>query len=32
MRPRIDTTQEASYYRHGGILAYVLCQLAGEAS
>jgi aconitate hydratase len=29
MRPRIDTTHEAAYYRHGGILTYVLRQLAG---
>ncbi|MEO8266312.1 MAG: aconitate hydratase [Ilumatobacteraceae bacterium] len=28
MRPRIDTTHEAAYYRHGGILTYVLRQLA----
>ena len=27
MRPRIDTTHEAAYYRHGGILPYVLRQL-----
>ena len=27
---RIDTPQEALYYRHGGILHYVLRQLAGE--
>ena len=26
---RIDTPQEAEYYRHGGILQYVLRQLAG---
>jgi aconitate hydratase len=26
---RIDTPQEAQYYRHGGILEYVLRQLAG---
>jgi len=28
-RLRIDTPMEASYYRHGGILQYVLRQLAG---
>jgi aconitate hydratase len=28
-RPRIDTSREAAYYRHGGILNYVLRQLAG---
>jgi aconitate hydratase len=27
---RIDTPAEAAYYRHGGILAYVLRQLAGR--
>ena len=27
---RIDTPQEAEYYRHGGILHYVLRQLAGR--
>jgi aconitate hydratase len=27
---RIDTPQEALYYRHGGILQYVLRQLCGE--
>jgi aconitate hydratase len=32
VRPRIDTTHEAAYYRHGGILAYVLRQLVGEAT
>ena len=26
---RVDTPQEAEYYRHGGILQYVLRQLAG---
>ena len=26
-RPRIDTPREAAYYRHGGILPYVLRQL-----
>ena len=25
---RVDTPQEAEYYRHGGILHYVLYQLA----
>jgi aconitate hydratase len=29
---RIDTPQEAEYYRHGGILQFVLRQLAGTAS
>ena len=29
---RIDTPQEAEYYRHGGILHYVLRQLAHERS
>jgi aconitate hydratase len=28
---RIDTPQEALYYRHGGILQYVLRQLLGDA-
>jgi aconitate hydratase len=27
---RVDTPQEAEYYRHGGILPYVLRQLAGQ--
>ena len=27
-RVRIDTPKEAEYYRHGGILQYVLRQLA----
>ena len=27
VRPRIDTSHEAAYYRHGGILTYVLRQL-----
>jgi aconitate hydratase len=27
---RVDTPQEAEYYRHGGILPYVLRQLAGS--
>jgi aconitate hydratase len=27
---RIDTPQEQQYYRHGGILEYVLRQLAGR--
>jgi aconitate hydratase len=26
---RIDTPMEAEYFRHGGILPYVLRQLAG---
>jgi aconitate hydratase len=29
---RIDTPQEAQYYRHGGILAYVLRQLAAPVT
>jgi aconitate hydratase len=29
---RIDTPKEVEYYRHGGILEYVLRQLAGLAS
>ena len=29
VRLRIDTPKEAEYYRHGGILQYVLRQLAG---
>ena len=28
---RIDTPQEVAYYQHGGILHYVLRQLAGTA-
>ena len=28
---RIDTPQELEYYRHGGILEYVLRQLAGKS-
>jgi aconitate hydratase len=28
---RVDTPQEVEYYRYGGILPYVLRQLAGEA-
>jgi aconitate hydratase len=27
---RIDTPEEMSYYRHGGILPYVLRQLVGQ--
>ena len=30
-RVRIDTPKEADYYRHGGILQYVLRQLAGKS-
>jgi aconitate hydratase len=30
VRPRIDTAHEAAYYRHGGILPYVLRKLADE--
>ena len=29
---RIDTPEEMSYYKHGGILPYVLRQLVGRAS
>jgi aconitate hydratase len=29
---RIDTPEEMSYYRNGGILPYVLRQLVGKAS
>ena len=29
---RIDTPKEVEYYRHGGILEYVLRQLAGVGS
>ncbi len=29
---RIDTPMEAEYYRHGGILHYVLRQMAGSGS
>jgi aconitate hydratase len=29
---RIDTPKEVAYYRHGGILEYVLRQLAGVGS
>jgi aconitate hydratase len=29
-RVRIDTPQEIEYYRHGGILQYVLRQLLAE--
>jgi aconitate hydratase len=29
---RVDTPQEAEYYRHGGILQYVLRQLAGQTA
>ena len=29
VRARIDTSREATYYRHGGILNYVVRQLAG---
>jgi aconitate hydratase len=31
VRSRIDTPEELNYYRHGGILQYVLRQLAGRA-
>ena len=29
---RIDTPKEADYYRHGGILHYVLRNLAGSGT
>jgi aconitate hydratase len=29
---RIDTPMEAEYYRHGGILHYVLRQMAGSTA
>ncbi len=29
VRLRIDTPMEAQYYRHGGILPYMLRQMAG---
>jgi aconitate hydratase len=29
--PRVDTPQEAEYFRNGGILPYVLRQLASKA-
>jgi len=31
VRARIDTPEELNYYKHGGILPYVLRQLAGKA-
>jgi aconitate hydratase len=31
VRSRIDTPEELNYYKHGGILPYVLRQLAGKA-
>jgi aconitate hydratase len=31
-KARIDTPQEAEYYRNGGILPYVLRQLAGNSA
>jgi aconitate hydratase len=31
-RVRIDTPKERDYYRHGGILQYVLRQLAARAA
>ncbi|HEX6314570.1 MAG TPA: aconitate hydratase AcnA [Gemmatimonadaceae bacterium] len=31
VRARIDTPEELNYYRHGGILPYVLRQLAGRS-
>jgi aconitate hydratase len=32
VRARIDTPQEAEYYRNGGILPYVLRQLAASSA
>jgi len=32
VRSRIDTPEELNYYKHGGILPYVLRQLAGRTS
>ena len=32
VRSRIDTPEELNYYRHGGILPYVLRQLAGRTN
>jgi aconitate hydratase len=32
VRLRIDTSHEAAYYRHGGILTHVLRQLVGEST
>jgi aconitate hydratase len=32
VRPRIDTTHEAAYYRHGGILTHVLRKLVNGAT
>jgi aconitate hydratase len=29
-QPRVDTPQEAEYFRNGGILPYVLRQLAAQ--
>jgi aconitate hydratase len=31
VRPRIDTSHEAAYYRNGGVLTYVLRQLVGKS-
>jgi len=31
VRVRIDTPKEREYFRHGGILQYVLRQLAGQS-
>ena len=31
-RVRIDTPKEADYFRHGGILRYVLRQLLADAA
>ena len=30
--PRVDTPQEAEYFRNGGILPFVLRQLAGQTA
>jgi aconitate hydratase len=32
VRSRIDTPEELNYYTHGGILQYVLRQLAGKTA
>jgi len=32
VRSRIDTPKERDYFRHGGILHYVLRQLAGKVA
>jgi aconitate hydratase len=30
MKPRLDTPREVAYYRHGGIMKYVLRSILGE--